>query len=72
VIVAHGRVTPRYEKQAVVELEGEPALAAYTADPTRPSYFILLAWEAGRVQLIRDFRYVSYIADDAEYLVAPR
>jgi RNA polymerase sigma-70 factor (ECF subfamily) len=61
----------RYEKEAVrlavVRLEGEFALAAYVADSAKPSYFILLSWDAGRVQLIRDFRYVSYIADEAEY-----
>jgi RNA polymerase sigma-70 factor, ECF subfamily len=64
----------RYEKEAVrlavVRLEGELALAAYVADSEQPSYFILLSWDAGRVQLIRDFRYVSYIADEAEYVPA--
>jgi len=61
----------RYEEEAVqvavVRLEGELALAAFVAGSTKPSYFILLSWDAGRVQLIRDFRYVSYIADEAEY-----
>jgi RNA polymerase sigma-70 factor, ECF subfamily len=68
---AVGMYFGRYEKEdvrlAIVRLEGELALAAYVAGSTRPSYFILLAWDAGRVQLIRDFRYVSYIADEAEY-----
>lgn len=71
---AVGTYFARYQKEAVrlavVELDGEPALAAYTQDPMRPSYFILLAWEAGRIQRIRDFRYVSYIADEAEYRAA--
>jgi len=68
---AVGMYFGRYEKEAVrlavVRLEGELALAAYVAGSPRPSYFILLAWDAGRVQLIRDFRYVPYIADEAEY-----
>jgi RNA polymerase sigma-70 factor, ECF subfamily len=68
---AVGMYFGRYEKEAVrvaiVRLEGELALAAYVAGSAKPSYFILLSWDAGRVQLIRDFRYVSYIADEAEY-----
>jgi len=69
---AVGMYFGRYEKEAVrlavVRLEGELALVAYIADSEQPSYFILLSWDAGRVQLIRDFRYVSYIADEAEYV----
>jgi len=68
---AVGMYFGRYEKEdvrlAIVRLEGELALAAHVAGATRPSYFILLSWDAGRVRLIRDFRYVSYIADEAEY-----
>jgi RNA polymerase sigma-70 factor, ECF subfamily len=52
----------------VVRLEGQLALAAYRDGAAEPSYFILLAWEGGRVASIRDFRYVSYIAAEAEYL----
>jgi RNA polymerase sigma-70 factor, ECF subfamily len=67
---AVGAYFARYEKEAVrvavVSLDGEPVLAAYTGDAARPSYFILLTWDAGRVQRIRDFRYVSYIADEAD------
>jgi RNA polymerase sigma-70 factor (ECF subfamily) len=68
---AVGAYFERYQKEAVrlavVELDGELVLAAYTTDPARPSYFILLSWDADQVQLIRDFRYVSYIAQEAEY-----
>jgi RNA polymerase sigma-70 factor, ECF subfamily len=60
----------RYEKEnvalRVVRLEGQLALAAYVAGATAPGYFILLEWEAGRVASIRDFRYVPYIAAEAE------
>jgi RNA polymerase sigma-70 factor (ECF subfamily) len=60
----------RYEKESltvrVVRLDGEPVLAVYKTSAVRPSYFILLAFEAGRVASIRDFRYVPYIANEAE------
>jgi RNA polymerase sigma factor (sigma-70 family) len=61
----------RYEKEDValrlVRLEGELAFAAYVANATRPSYFILLEFEDGRVKSIRDFRYVPYIVTEATY-----
>ena len=52
----------------VVLLEERLALAAYVDGADRPSYFILLQWQDGQVALIRDFRYVAYIADEAEYV----
>jgi hypothetical protein len=61
----------RYEKEdvvlRVVRLEGQLAFAAYVASANRPAYFILLAFEDGRVKSIRDFRYVPYIAAEAEF-----
>jgi ketosteroid isomerase-like protein len=70
----------RYEKENValrlVRLEGRLAFAAYTADApgkggtagaVKPAYFILVEIQDGRVQLIRDFRYVRYIAAEAEF-----
>lgn len=71
---AVGEYFARYQQQAVrldvVELDGELVLAASPDGAVRPAYFILLAWEAGRVQQIRDFRYVSYIADEADVRAA--
>jgi RNA polymerase sigma-70 factor (ECF subfamily) len=71
---AVGAYFSNYEKIAVrlsvVELDGELALAAQVAGEPRPSYFIQLVWDAGRVQLIRDFRYVSYIASEAAFAPA--
>jgi RNA polymerase sigma-70 factor (ECF subfamily) len=60
----------RYEKEdvvlRVVRLEGALAYAAYTSGAEKPACFILLEFEAGRVTSIRDFRYVPYIAAEAE------
>jgi RNA polymerase sigma-70 factor (ECF subfamily) len=50
----------------VVRLEGQLALAAHLGTAEAPSYFILLAFEAGKVTTIRDYRYVPYIALEAE------
>jgi RNA polymerase sigma-70 factor (ECF subfamily) len=67
---AVGMYFGRYEKEdvslRVVRLEGELALAAHVAGAEKPAYFILLEWEGGRVKSIRDFRYVPYIAAEAE------
>jgi hypothetical protein len=60
----------RYEKQnvrvQVVRLEGRLVLAAYVDGAVTPRYFILLELEDGQVKVIRDFRYVTYIAAEAE------
>ncbi len=68
-----GMYFARYQNEdvllRVVRLEGSLALAAYVARAQKPSYFILLAWEEGRVTSIRDFRYVPYIAGEAEFEV---
>jgi RNA polymerase sigma-70 factor (ECF subfamily) len=61
----------RYEKAdvalRVVRLEGQLAFAAYVAGAEKPAYFILVDFEGGQVKSIRDFRYVPYIADEAEF-----
>jgi RNA polymerase sigma-70 factor (ECF subfamily) len=60
----------RYEKAdvvlRVVRLEGKLAFAAHVAGADKPAYFILLDFEGGQVKTIRDFRYVPYIAAEAE------
>jgi RNA polymerase sigma-70 factor, ECF subfamily len=59
----------RYAKEDVTvrptSIEGHAALAAYVAGAREPSYFILLAWHGDRIALIRDYRYVPYIAAEA-------
>jgi RNA polymerase sigma-70 factor (ECF subfamily) len=66
-----GAYFARYEKEdvslRVARLEGRLALAAFVAGAAAPAYFILLAWDGDRVQTIRDFRYVPYIAAEAEF-----
>lgn len=68
---AVGMYFGRYAKEDVslrpVRLEGHLALAAHVAGAAEPVYFILLDWQDGRVQSIRDFRYVPYIAAEATY-----
>ncbi|MBV9056456.1 MAG: sigma-70 family RNA polymerase sigma factor [Candidatus Eremiobacteraeota bacterium] len=49
-------------------VDGVPAIAMFApASSTTPAYFIVLETEAGRISLVRDFRYVPYIARDASY-----
>jgi RNA polymerase sigma-70 factor, ECF subfamily len=66
-----GMYFERYEKEnvalRVVRLEGRFALLAHVAGADKPAYFVLLEFEDGRVALIRDFRYVPYIAEEAEF-----
>jgi RNA polymerase sigma-70 factor, ECF subfamily len=66
-----GMYFARYEKEdialRVVRLEGRLAFAAHVAGAAAPAYFILLEFEGGRVTSIRDFRYVPYIAAEAEF-----
>jgi RNA polymerase sigma factor (sigma-70 family) len=61
----------RYEKEdvslRVLRLEGQLAFGAYVVGSNKPAYFILLTFEDGRVTSIRDFRYVPYIAAEAEF-----
>lgn len=65
-----GMYFSNYEKanvtMRVVRLEGHLALAAYVAGAAEPSYFVLLDVARGLVRAIRDFRYVPYIAAEAE------
>jgi RNA polymerase sigma-70 factor, ECF subfamily len=49
-------------------VDGVPTIAIFRpASSQQPSYFILLESESGRVSEIRDFRYVTYIANDARF-----
>jgi RNA polymerase sigma-70 factor (ECF subfamily) len=50
-------------------VDGIPAIAMFApASSRQPTYFVLLEVEGDRVSLVRDFRYVPYIAKDARFL----
>jgi RNA polymerase sigma factor (sigma-70 family) len=52
-------------------VDGVAVIAMFCpASSSRPAYFILLEWYEGRVDRIRDFRHVPYIAGDANFLPA--
>lgn len=49
-------------------VDGVPVIAMFRPASSRaPAYFIVLASSGGRVSLIRDFRYIPYIASDARF-----
>ena len=70
---AVGMYFTNYAKEQVtlrpVRLEGQLALAAHVAGAAEVAYFILLEVADDKVQSIRDYRYVGYIASEAEYEV---
>jgi RNA polymerase sigma-70 factor (ECF subfamily) len=53
-------------------LDGREVIAVYE-DPTavKPSYLMWLEWRDGRISFIRDYKYVRYVIDDAELILAP-
>ncbi|HYL27764.1 MAG TPA: sigma-70 family RNA polymerase sigma factor [Candidatus Nitrosotalea sp.] len=55
-------------RAAVGFVDGVPAIAMFSpASSDTPAYFVLLETQGGRVSLVRDFRYVPYIARDARF-----
>src|SRR5204862_2086888 len=64
-----------YEKQnvtvRVVRLEGRLALAAHVDGAASIAYFVVLEIDRDRVTSIRDFRYVPYIAAEADVHLPP-
>jgi len=49
-------------------VDGVPVIAIFSPPSSRdPAYFVLLEVSAGRISLIRDFRYIPYITIDARY-----
>ena len=53
-------------------LDGREVIAVYE-DPqaTKPIYMMWLEWTEGRISFIRDYKYVRYVVDDAELVLAP-
>jgi RNA polymerase sigma factor (sigma-70 family) len=58
-------------KLAPAWVEGREVIAVFenSADP-KPSYFMWLEWQDGRISFIRDYRYARYIANDARLMLA--
>jgi RNA polymerase sigma-70 factor (ECF subfamily) len=52
-------------------LEGREVIAVYEEQAGKPSYLMWLEWTDGRISFIRDYRYVRYVVDDAELVLAP-
>ena len=50
---------------------GREVIAVYE-DPqaVKPSYLMWLEWTDGRISFIRDYKYVRYVIDDAELVLA--
>jgi RNA polymerase sigma factor (sigma-70 family) len=66
-----------YSREAPVRLapawlDGREVIAVYE-DPQamKPSYLMWLEWTDGRISFIRDYKYVRYVIDDAELVLAP-
>jgi RNA polymerase sigma factor (sigma-70 family) len=53
-------------------LDGREVIAVYEEpEDVTPSYLMWLEWTADRISFIRDYKYVRYVIDDAELLLAP-
>jgi RNA polymerase sigma factor (sigma-70 family) len=53
-------------------LESREVIAVYEGyQAARPGYFMWLEWKDGRISFIRDYKYVRYVIDDAELVLAP-
>jgi RNA polymerase sigma factor (sigma-70 family) len=52
-------------------LEGREVIAVFEGTPgPKPSYIMWLEWRDGRIAFIRDYRYVRYVVDSAELVLA--
>ncbi len=53
-------------------LDGREVIVVYEdAAAVKPSYLMWLEWTDGRISFIRDYKYVRYVIDDAELVLAP-
>lgn len=67
--VRYAELAPQEDLRAEAGwVDGTPAVAMFRpAASALPCYFVLIEWQGNKVALIRDFRYVPYIADGARY-----
>ena len=53
-------------------LEGREVIAVFENPYNpKPNHFMWLEWRDGQISFIRDYRYVGYVAADAELVLAP-
>jgi RNA polymerase sigma factor (sigma-70 family) len=53
-------------------LDGHEVIAVYEdSQAVKPNYLMWLEWTNGRISFIRDYKYVRYVIDDAEVVLAP-
>jgi RNA polymerase sigma-70 factor (ECF subfamily) len=71
----------RYSEIAPVEelraeagyFDGQAVIALFRRAPSSiPAYFVRIDWNGEHVQLIRDFRYVPYLAESGAFTPSPR
>jgi RNA polymerase sigma-70 factor (ECF subfamily) len=67
--VRYAEIAPQEDLRAEAGwVDGTPIVAVFRpASSAVPAYFVLIEWNGEKVALIRDFRYVPYIADGARY-----
>ena len=56
---------------APASLDGREVIAVYEDQAVKPSYMMWLEWRDGQIGFIRDYKYVRYVIDDAELVLAP-
>jgi RNA polymerase sigma-70 factor (ECF subfamily) len=68
--VRYAEIAPNEDLRAQAGwVGGTPAIAMFRpASSATPSYFVLIEWSGDTVAVIRDFRYVPYIADGAQFM----
>ena len=53
-------------------LDGREVIAVWEgSEAAKPSYLMWLEWVDGRISFIRDYKYVRYVIDDADLILAP-
>ena len=53
-------------------LDGREVIAVFEdLQAAKPSYLMWLEWRDGLISFIRDYKYVRYVIDDAELVLAP-
>lgn len=57
---------------AAAWLDGREVIAVWeNSQAMKPDYLMWLEWTGERISFIRDYRYVRYVADDADLVLAP-